>query len=1086
MSQTIDLGKVVPQKGTDYWTPADQAEVNNAVADAKSAATQANTAAEKAATAATAAETATALEHDRVTAGLADLATYKEKADTAATNANTSATNANDAATAATAAAAVAAKATKEMEETATADHVQAQTDHSTANNDHTTATLDHSQAVADHTQHVSDHSEAASQRAQEAADWEKQMTQQATDWQSQMTQEADDWQTQYTTQKETFDADHATAVHDHEVAPGVNVDKLANIIAPYSIEYTEAGTIDLSDAEKYPVTEDKGVVLMDGSTKYGKVDTVSGAKMYDGIELQRGDIVRIFPGEKRTNAYWTIAQKIVTDGVTQYVKVMQLPASAQLPEDDWATYFCLDLNDATEGQKAQYVLTFMGEAGTDYGTTVKVYRSGAFASLATIVRQEVMEIKTGYVRKNSTAEGVTTPYADDLSANSELSVSAGLPPIAMIDGEVVGGRTVAGGDERVTASGNARYSEIKAASGVWHQLIKNANFASGDASMISNWGYSGSIVSSRDSEGNLVLDKGGNYMCQDYCGTTPSRSNRYVVVVRCKHIGDTLPTSMLWDWSIYAGKTVTACNEWQTIGYLSGIRYIGELRLIPPTVDGEQNVYKYAEVYNLETLFPDTYSTITTYAAARAAILAKFGVDIETTCLPYCDDTFCGSPMTGVAAYDGESESLDQRAVIEGIEGLYQGGIGYDYSAFAVGTAGTKNVWVREYESTEGTETFNGHTEADIIAADETGITAKCYTAHVSSLDAVPFNLTDGDGNKYRDYVQLSDSDFIYWLAEVAERHFSANKTWPYNTEVGLEGAPVSDDPFERDDDGEIVRPKYTGAMLTAYYGESRGQQLDYMHSMKGSAFEGKTPMAVADYMTDFAMYLAYMHYPDIKDVCEEYPALKAVLIEHPSYCEFLAEDNAIVHSLVETGKTRILNGNGKYVDTGYYANNNTQVNVDFGFSKLQNNQSPLGSSNVGNSYSDASHYGILSYASGKYWCGMFVGYSAQATPKIETAHMYNIVASKAKLLIDGTQYGGSMTGVDSTYPMYLFAINNKGNAEWNAAGVYIKQVEFTENGTTKQHWIPTERDGVCGMLDLVSGTFKSDTAFTIELTDN
>ena len=204
-----------------------------------------------------------------------------------------------------------------------------------------------------------------------------------------------------------------------------------------------------------------------------------------------------------------------------------------------------------------------------------------------------------------------------------------------------------------------------------------------------------------------------------------------------------------------------------------------------------------------------------------------------------------------------------------------------------------------------------------------------------------------------------------------------------------------------------------------------------------------------------------------------------------------FINEDPMMVCSLVETGKTRYLVGDGKaYIKLRNVGRMSDTYDMKFKY-------------NVGGSYRAWGVFAQSSYIpinmSLTYSAGICVRWAYNGDQMIDnlapitSTAWHTLKIENGYVTFDRVNKGrseGHKDGFVINYPMYLFTINpadTTPSATMNGCFEYYKHT--SQEGEVMEHCIPCQHGGESGMLDLVSLTFypnaNTQGSFTIQLTN-
>ena len=199
----------------------------------------------------------------------------------------------------------------------------------------------------------------------------------------------------------------------------------------------------------------------------------------------------------------------------------------------------------------------------------------------------------------------------------------------------------------------------------------------------------------------------------------------------------------------------------------------------------------------------------------------------------------------------------------------------------------------------------------------------------------------------------------------------------------------------------------------------------------------------------------------------------------------DFIQEDPLLVCSLVETSKTRWLVGDGKaYVDTGVKSSANTIFEMQIQYLEVV-------SSSQFNGVFASDHRMQL----GSTRQGFGIGYGSlhitvgENNPNITHTAMIDGKQKKGFYNGEEVSFASASFNANKSFNLYLFA---RWSGDSNVVDAFCKErVAYSkiEDDNVKLHLAPFTRNGTCGMLDIISGTFHPNAntqgAFTIQITD-
>lgn len=181
----------------------------------------------------------------------------------------------------------------------------------------------------------------------------------------------------------------------------------------------------------------------------------------------------------------------------------------------------------------------------------------------------------------------------------------------------------------------------------------------------------------------------------------------------------------------------------------------------------------------------------------------------------------------------------------------------------------------------------------------------------------------------------------------------------------------------------------------------------------------------------------------------------------------------------------TKYIQSSGtQYIDTGYYPNNNTDVEIVASVSRGSNNYPTIFGMRPQSYSASGSHDLLIHFYSVNESNTLF-----QRNTAVAIGQYQKYTDVKAQYSIGKSGYGVEtkkyanvnktvdLTGdVYSTYTLYLFNFNNMG-ASFGSEGACIMKLyrmRIFENGTLVHEFLPWEDNGVACLKDTVSGTLK------------
>ena len=164
------------------------------------------------------------------------------------------------------------------------------------------------------------------------------------------------------------------------------------------------------------------------------------------------------------------------------------------------------------------------------------------------------------------------------------------------------------------------------------------------------------------------------------------------------------------------------------------------------------------------------------------------------------------------------------------------------------------------------------------------------------------------------------------------------------------------------------------------------------------------------------------------------------------------------------------------QYINTGYTPNNNTRIVCKVsGYPATNTNQTLFGSrSGVGSS----DGFMFLTTSQNCYRTD-FDGTTSSYAASVSISDNLIIDKNKNITTLNGANKNTiSGSAFTSTYPIYIFAANNGGTADFHTSGVKLYYLMIYDNDVLTRHFIPCKNtSGAIGLYDLVYGVFYSNT---------
>lgn len=225
------------------------------------------------------------------------------------------------------------------------------------------------------------------------------------------------------------------------------------------------------------------------------------------------------------------------------------------------------------------------------------------------------------------------------------------------------------------------------------------------------------------------------------------------------------------------------------------------------------------------------------------------------------------------------------------------------------------------------------------------------------------------------------------------------------------------------------------------------------------------------------------------------------AIIAEQPAMRDRLIAWKYLIHSLANTGCTPYLVGNGvSYINTEVLPEQGSDMEVAFICNEA--NKCMIGSR--GATSSNGFIFGYFSSTDKSYvaYGGASSNYTFASNLRDTNKHVVKIIGSNpATITLDSDAPLSITTGTFSTfYPIFIFTWNNKASADTSIATSktkisYVRITTSTPDANTgikpnKYYGVPYCQNGIYGMLDLTTDTFKASAVqnglFGYELRDS
>ena len=156
------------------------------------------------------------------------------------------------------------------------------------------------------------------------------------------------------------------------------------------------------------------------------------------------------------------------------------------------------------------------------------------------------------------------------------------------------------------------------------------------------------------------------------------------------------------------------------------------------------------------------------------------------------------------------------------------------------------------------------------------------------------------------------------------------------------------------------------------------------------------------------------------------------------------------------------------QYVDTGYKANGNTRVVLDFELTDASANLGVFG----GRTGNNSKTYTLFWVANTGYRSDYNTG--QKSVSGVSGAGRHTVDKNKGVTTIDGVTASATSATFDSGYNMYLGTINTAGTAFASGLKGNIYSCQIYDNGTLVRDFVPCKNSsGAAGLYDLVNSKF-------------
>lgn len=171
------------------------------------------------------------------------------------------------------------------------------------------------------------------------------------------------------------------------------------------------------------------------------------------------------------------------------------------------------------------------------------------------------------------------------------------------------------------------------------------------------------------------------------------------------------------------------------------------------------------------------------------------------------------------------------------------------------------------------------------------------------------------------------------------------------------------------------------------------------------------------------------------------------------------------------------IENTNRQYIDSGVIGRPNIEVKAKaiFTDSANLNNLGLVGSRQT----SGGTRFYIISTYSNRWHLGLGGDYTSDTYPKKNILYdiHFSFIEGNFVLYVDNNIILSGNTNIETTYPLYIFGVNNYGTVS-RLAPAKLYSLEIIQDNTLVRNFIPCYRkaDGEIGLYDLVNDVFYTN----------
>lgn len=167
----------------------------------------------------------------------------------------------------------------------------------------------------------------------------------------------------------------------------------------------------------------------------------------------------------------------------------------------------------------------------------------------------------------------------------------------------------------------------------------------------------------------------------------------------------------------------------------------------------------------------------------------------------------------------------------------------------------------------------------------------------------------------------------------------------------------------------------------------------------------------------------------------------------------------------------------NRQYIDSGVIGRPNIEVKAKAIFTDSANfsNLGLVGSRQT----NGGTRFYIISIYSNRWHLGLGNDYTSDTLPKKNILYdiHFSFIEGNFVLYVDNNIILSGNTNIETTYPLYIFGVNNYGNVS-RLASAKLYSLEIIQDNTLVRNFIPCYRkaDGEIGLYDIVNNRFYTN----------